>query len=234
MSNKSGLWKAGFGEIGATLKSLENAGVTVEHLALIRSKEKLAREIADLCKAAEPSDIKLAWTRIYKKYFNRRVNFSALTIPTNYDVKEHFCVIVAKGISEDEVVKGLRRLFSVDLYDDDLSRDVTSDRCADHNYVILFRKNIEADQEFKNFSADYLKERFVGITLLERLLLEIWYFDATRKHLDVKNTTLCSNSRDSHDDVPCVGWNPKQCKLDVFAHRSGFSGFEYRARIVVF
>jgi len=44
----SGLWTEGFGAIGATLKSLEDAGVTPDGLKKIRSNPKLAAQIAKL------------------------------------------------------------------------------------------------------------------------------------------------------------------------------------------
>lgn len=45
MSTSSGLWTAGYGEIGATLKALEDAGVTLDHLARIRSDKKFAKSV---------------------------------------------------------------------------------------------------------------------------------------------------------------------------------------------
>lgn len=233
--NKSGLWNAGFGEIGATLKSLEDAGVTIDHLAMIRSDEELAKKIADLCRATEPSDIKSVWTRIYKRYFNRRVNLVDVIIPDHYDPEKHFCVIVAKGITMNEVVKGLRKLFTVSLYNEDLDANVTAnDRIADKDYAILFNKNIEADEEFKNLSANQLKEKSIsGITLLERLLLEALYFSITLEHLDVNNVTLCCGSRYSGGSIPPVDWHSDDSKLRVSWYGPDFANDRLRARVAV-
>lgn len=44
---KNGLWTASYGEIGATLKALQDNGVTLEHLARLRSDTKYARRIAE-------------------------------------------------------------------------------------------------------------------------------------------------------------------------------------------
>ncbi len=41
-----GLWTAGFGQIGATLKALENEGVTLEHLTWIRADPDYAKKVA--------------------------------------------------------------------------------------------------------------------------------------------------------------------------------------------
>ena len=70
-----------------------------------------------------------------------------------------------------------------------------------------FRKEVEADEVHKNKSANDLeKEGVKGITLRERLLLEIQYFKETGKHLDIKNITLCSGSRWSAGFVPDAYW----------------------------
>ena len=42
--------------------------------------------------------------------------------------------------------------------------------------------------------------------MLERQLLEADYFFEKGAHLDVKNVTLCSGSRDRGGDVPGAGW----------------------------
>lgn len=179
--------------------------------------------------------IQKTWQSIYSQYFHISVDLSGVVIPVNYDPDKHFCVIVAKGITINEAVKGLKKLFKVFLYAKDLDANVVdNNRVADKDYAILFNKNIEADEEFKNLSANQLKEKDInGITLLERLLLEILHFDATRKHLDVKNATLCSGSRDSVGHVPLVDWYSDDSKLDVYWYQPGSFNYFLRARVVV-
>jgi hypothetical protein len=47
-NQKEGLWNATFGQVGASLKALEDAGVTLNYLALLRSDKSLTRAVADL------------------------------------------------------------------------------------------------------------------------------------------------------------------------------------------
>ncbi|HEY4524378.1 MAG TPA: hypothetical protein VJL36_01300 [Candidatus Paceibacterota bacterium] len=85
--------------------------------------------------------------------------------------------------------------------------------------------NIEADEEFKNLSANDLKARgFPSITLTERLLLGLTFFiatdrngqpDADERHLDRDNTTLCAGSRRSDGFVPRVSWDRDSRKACV-------------------
>lgn len=78
---------------------------------------------------------------------------------------------------------------------------------ARHGYAVRFRNRIEADEEWKEKSADDLKKlRVVGTTLTERLLLESIFVATTGNHLDIVNTTYCSGSRDPDGDVPYVNW----------------------------
>lgn len=150
------------------------------------------------------------WVKFYQKYFNLKVDLSAVKIP---DYQEDFerVIIIAQGLTISQVLKALKRYMKVYLYKDDLSdKDIpTNDRDAKNgSYAVRFRKRVEADQELKNYSANDLKENKVaGITLLERLVMELIYFEETDgKHLDIDNWTLCSGSRRSRGYVPYVRW----------------------------
>lgn len=46
-TTQSGLWTASYGEVGATLKSLQDNGVTLDHMARLRSDPAYAKRIAE-------------------------------------------------------------------------------------------------------------------------------------------------------------------------------------------
>jgi len=172
----------------------------------------------------QPADIpayrqvKREWSKIYRKYFNFKLDFSNIFIPAYYNPDEYFVVIVAKGVTMNQAVVAMRKNFKVSLYTEDLDASVIkNDRVADKDYCILFRKNIEADEDLKNLSANDMLERshIKCITLLERLLLEIYYFNKTNKHLDVDNVTLCSGSRHSDGYVPSVDFDSADDEVRV-------------------
>jgi hypothetical protein len=253
--DNSGLWIAGFGEVGATLKALEDQGVTLSDLGLLRSDPVLVKKVVEVIKSGRKEDlaikafaeclfddnknsrqIKATWRSIYKKWFGLQKDFSDLQVPENYDSRKHFAVIVAQGPTKNQVVTGMRKRFQVSLYKEDLDASVIhNDRTAENgDYIVLFNRNVEADEEFKNLSANQLKTiNHKGITLMERLLLEILYFDRTKKHLDTSNWTLCSGSRYSGGHVPCVGWGSGYGKLCVFWCNSDNSDDDLRSRTVV-
>jgi len=117
---------------------------------------------------------------------------------------------VLKGVTCNKVVACLRKLgVNVSTYVEDLDKDVSAndrDPNKTGSYAVAFRRTVEADDDNKSKSANDLVEAgHKGITLLERLLLELGYFLAIGQHLDVQNITLCTGSRDS-GVVPSVGW----------------------------
>jgi len=149
----------------------------------------------------------------------------------------HWDIYVMKGVTPNMVVAALRKQgVIVDTYVDDLDKGVSiNDRDPKNgSYRVRFKANIEADPEYVNKSANDLKEEKIqGITLLERLLLELAYFLATKKHLDIENITLCSGSRYSGGCVPGVDWSADDRKLFVDWYGPQHRHSDLRARAVV-
>lgn len=164
------------------------------------------------------SDILAIWQKIYHEWFGIEINVSELQVPEIYNPEKHFLVLVAKVITVNAVVSAMRKKFKVYLFTE--NPDVifkNNDRTPEKGtYLVLFNKNIEADEAFKRMSAyDLIKKKHKGITLLERLLLEVLYFSETKKHLDIDNRTLCSGSRNSGDGAPEVFWSCDYDRFDV-------------------
>lgn len=147
-------------------------------------------------------------------------------------------VPVIKGVTPSKILAVFRNLgVNVYSYYNDIDVSVPkNDRDAnrDGSYAVSFKKNIEADPEFAGKSANDLARMEVkGITLLERLLLELAYFLQTNQHLDVQNVTLCSGSRLSDGDVPDVRWDADGRGLYVRWFNPSHSNSSLRARAVV-
>lgn len=146
-------------------------------------------------------------------------------------------VPVLKGVTCDEVVAALRKSgVAVSLYCEDLGKGVIhNDRSPDSgSYMVAFCRNVEADEENKNESAnDLASTGHKGITLLERLLLELGYFLITGRHLDEQNTTLCTGSRYSEGGVPSVCWSLDDRRVCVNWYNSGNAFSDLRSRSAV-
>ncbi len=173
------------------------------------------------------------WTKFYRKVFGLEVDFSGVTIP---DEQPGFglVVVVAKGLTLNCVWSKCRELFpTYSYFGDDMDKVVTkNDRTSQTAYAKRFRDRVEADEELKNLSANQCAEQGIrGITLLERLLLELWYFSQIGEdHLDLQNITLCAGSRYG-GDVPSVDWYNGRLKVG-YCH-PGYRGDDLRTRAAV-
>lgn len=132
-------------------------------------------------------------------------------------------ITIKKGSTPQSLFDECKKLFPCYSFID-LSQ-VKSDRTAKKKgYSITFKDNVEADEEHQNKSAEDIKrEGLQGITLEERLQLELDYFKETGKHLDIDNITLCSGSWDRYGRVPRVRWGRASSRMDV-----GWSCPDYR------
>ena len=110
-----------------------------------------------------------------------------------------------------EIMKEMKSLFNVWSYYDDkrLDKDFPPPK---EITTREFPYSIEPTELGKSASDD---KEMTGITLRERLLLEILYFKETGSHLDIKGWTICSGSRHSDGDVPYVYFNPSDGKVKV-------------------
>lgn len=155
------------------------------------------------------------WREFYSRVFNLKVDLSGITVPSPQ--KDFFwAVFVLKELGSqplNTVVAACRKRFPVCKYLNELDMDVSitiNERdLKDGSYAIRARNRMEADKENKRLSADDIDTHHLfTATLLERFIMELFYsYYCSGKHLDIRNTTLCSGSRFSDGDVPCCFWN---------------------------
>lgn len=96
-----------------------------------------------------------------------------------------------------------------------------------------FLNQQEPDKETIGLSVRQCEEKGIKdmITLRERLLLEIAYFDATGKHMDVEGCTLCGGSRDSDGYVPYVDWGDSKVGVDWFYLAGSYAKYGIRSAV---
>ncbi|MDD5340999.1 MAG: hypothetical protein PHC97_01025 [Patescibacteria group bacterium] len=168
----------------------------------IKSQGKLQEALAAALGIPDP---RLEWERFYEEVFGIKVDLSNLVLPQKQD-GFNWLLVMAEGLIPNRLFDKFKERFATYRYYDDLNT-ITSVRKTDKTYAIWLRDRIEADEENKNLSANKCKELNInGVTLEERLLLELFYHWRTNKHLDINNVTLCSGSRYSDGHVPCVRW----------------------------
>jgi hypothetical protein len=147
------------------------------------------------------------WQFFYKAFFGMDVDFSNVRIPERRLGFDRL-LIIAKGLTPNQVYKACKRNFPCFKYTEDL--DVTikhNDRVPTDHYAIWVRDRQEADEELKNLSANQIRERRINTeTLTERFIHGFKYWSETKKHLDERNITLCAGSRSQHGNVLSVEW----------------------------
>lgn len=178
------------------------------------------------------------WKQFYAEYFGLEDTEMLMLDAKIPDQKASFgqLIVVRRGLTLNQVFSVCQRKFQCWRYTEDLDVTITqNDRTPTTDYAIWIRDGrVEADEELKNLSANQLAEKQIsGITLLERLLWELFYFWKTKKHLDIKNVTLCSGSRDSGGTVPSVYWGSGSRRMYVSWCSPSRSDSDLRARAVV-
>ncbi|MEK7138056.1 MAG: hypothetical protein AAB787_00965 [Patescibacteria group bacterium] len=203
---------------------------------LIGRKRTIGEEIARILRGSEmPAEVIAEWTAFYKK-LNIEVDLTGLVLP-DYEKGHDRLIVIPKGLTLNQVWAACQKVFGGKIwsaYGDDLDSSVpTNDRVPTTSYAIRVRERVEADEELKNLSANDLKKKKIdGVTLLERLVYGLKYFDETGNHLDRENWTLCTGSRDSDGSVPYV-YLSSGGEVRVYWCHPGGSDDGLRARSVV-
>lgn len=161
----------------------------------------------------------LEWKYFYEKYFGIDLTISDIRIPA-YKEDYDRIIVVAKDLSYEDIILAMKKRFELLL----VNAYVTN--YYDHN--ILDRRNNNDSYAIRIRNKDYSGEiRYVAtyvekftvanikpstindITLMERLLFELKYFDETNNHLDIESFTVCGGSYYKKDSLalsPAVGW----------------------------
>lgn len=149
------------------------------------------------------------WRKFYQKYFSLDLNVADIRVPVMPTEGEWRLIIVARGLTLNQAYDRMSKAFKCWKYANDLDASVTKNaRSTSETYAIWVSKGVEPDEKYLGKSANQADpDMKTGMTLLERMLLEISYFDETGKHLDVVGWTLCTGSRDADGSVPSVLWS---------------------------
>lgn len=182
------------------------------------------------------ANVVLEWEQFYLKHFQKAYEFSQLLIPDCPG--ENWRLLIIVDLLLEQLYAKMKELFPCWRWtNDDLDKIVNwNERDAKNGaYAIWVRNGIEADEEYKNHSANKIKEmRIATETLGERMIHELKFFDETGEHLDIKNVTLCSGSRYSDGYVPRVDFDPCTGKVDVDWYYAGHANPFLRSRQVGF
>ena len=158
------------------------------------------------------------WQAFYQKYFRMDLDISGILVPEQQEGFDRI-IVVAGGLTHQAVIEVMREHFEMvcvnayltNFYD----HQTYSVRNNDQTYAIRVR-NTEISGEYKKMATAVEKTSAVNtglvindMTLLERLIYELKYYDETGGHLDVEGFTVCGGSYFKKDSLvlsPAVGW----------------------------
>lgn len=202
---------------------------------LLKSSTTLDQVLGTLIPSADlHAPARQQWQEFYKKFFGLTIDFSTVVIPAQQEGFTRL-IIVAQGITFNATMAACKKHFHCLQYYDELEKSIThNDRIADCGaYAVWFRDRIEADEEMANISAkDLRKSGTKGITLLERVLMELDYFGRTGQHLDLRTWTLCAGSRLAGSSVPGCRWRGEEFNVHWASLDDCYP--DLRARVAVF
>jgi hypothetical protein len=208
-----------------------------EDIRRIQTDHDLRKQIVKLIMLSRQGALRQleAWKVFYKKFFNIEIDAFVTRIPEHQSDFNRL-IVVAKGLTLNQVYGVCAKHFPCWRWTEDLDKAVDQNDRDPKNgaYIIWVRDRQEADEELKNLSADQLKEKDIPcITLLERCLLEFFYWDETGgKHLETSSITICAGSH-SDSGVPGTGDPDGSSLFKICSYFSDGSGGGLRARSVV-
>lgn len=237
---RPGFCDINYDEISTTVKTLNVKGVSFEDLSLLYLNKDLVKEVSAIIKANSMVfnyDVLAVWKDIYKEWFWMDLDFSRVEIPAIYNPKKHFLLVVASGITCKKLVEEMSKRFGVYLQSKNLDAPAINNvrDPKDGAYIILFDRKTEAKEPSGGVLVGKLKEgKREKITLLERLLLEVFYYNETERHLDLSSQTLCTGSQHESNGTPSVYWSPTYKELWIHSSTPNYSNNSARSRSVVF
>jgi len=190
--------------------------------ALIKAIERAFQEISGHI------DLLTEWSSFYGEVFGLNCftsDFECLEIPTR-PYGFGWLIIMREGLTAQSLLAKCQERFACEDESHDKLDTLKSVRIADRRYALWVRDCIEADEENKDKSAkDCEHEGMKGITLEERLILELFYHWKTDNHLDIEDhSTLCTGSYYSNCYVPRVKFsNGRVCILSEYPKNGSLS-----------
>ena len=197
----------------------------------ISNKGELGKDLRKLGIHKMPEFDTVGWEAFYLKHFSHSVDLSGLHIPAkpSYPCR---AVVIIPGLTNNVVFDACTKAFKTWRYESDLNTVTDIAMRPQGPYVVWVRDLVEADADMANKSgSDIATAGTNTLTLKERMVLELKYFDETGKHLDIENWTLCAGSRSSDGRVPSVRWSVG--KLGVHWASAGHRSPGLRARVAV-
>jgi hypothetical protein len=167
------------------------------------NKTHLKRKLTEIF-SDEYADVRRKWETFYRSW-GQEPDFSKVVIPPVPKDGKWRLLIIAELMTAERAFTYYTTYIKKRHDYQDLNVRIKHTRTAAKDYAVWVRDAVEPDQEHlgkKPFKVD--PDAKIGITLIERILLEIDYFRETGKVLDERGLTFCSGSRKSSNKIPVM------------------------------
>lgn len=151
------------------------------------------------------------WIQFYQDVFNLHLDLAQVEIPCIEPVFSWRMIIahtLTYELLHEVLTNTLTTCSKCEMQDfHNHIRVMQDDRSPrQRTYSFLIRNTIEADSVHRNKPVlSFQEQKLRGITLLERLVLELFFWYQNQKHLDLSGFTVCSGSRWDNNSVPLIG-----------------------------
>ena len=158
----------------------------------IGKKKKLAKEVRNILFGSNSnSELILDWQNFWKGIDGKEHNFSNIVIPEKPS-EGNWRLLVIADLALETLYAKCKEMFPCWRWTEDNFDKIViyNERDAKNGpYSIWVRDEVEADEKYKNLSANQIKGMNIKTeTLVERLIHELKYFQETGKHLDIKTS----------------------------------------------
>lgn len=160
--------------------------------------------------------------KFYKECLSEERNLSKLVIPDGYNPAIHLLIPIVDRITFYKIIHiGMKKVF-VDDYnglhigikgkDLDKPKFQNSRLPVNGSYLIAVKDVINASDPLTLENKDIIQ----GITLYERLILEVYHYYFYGQYLDTGGCTICSGTIFERDSFVTVEWDTNCNEIDVF------------------
>jgi hypothetical protein len=149
------------------------------------------------------------WQSFYKKYFNEEHEFSQVIFPDKPTNGDWRLLVIARGMKLGKLFEQWESTFHCRFHD--LHTNVIFEaRTAKYtHYAIWVLSGATPDKEFWGQPYELADPERKSMTLTERIIFGLKYFDETGRHLDEKGGgTICSGTSSGLGTAPYLEGNP--------------------------
>jgi hypothetical protein len=181
-----------------------------------QTADAICEAINSLVKGIDDLPDYLAWWQNF--YREERIDIDFFTLEISDKPEGDWWLVLVAPMTYSKAIQALCKKFEVWVFKGDLDRIIDFDkeqrRAVDRPYAIWVKAGVEAELDIR--SEIELGNASVA-TLMEGLLLEVFYFDfiSGGGHLNMENIARCSGSRYIDGGIPDILFNLPSNKVLV-------------------